>query len=65
MIESKYPATYVVFWPGQEVNACDKHTAQLQALAASMGSPVPSVRPLSEVGFIECTNCANEARRET
>ena len=63
MIESKYPATHVVFWPGQEVNACQEHKQQLETLNATMGGGPLSSRPLDEIGFIECANCANEARK--
>ena len=62
--EIKYPATHVVFWPGQEVYACDDHTAKLQGLNRVMGGAPLSVRLLADIGEAgECSNCINEGRR--
>ena len=61
--KTKYPATYVVFWPGQEVYVCARHMAQLRELAKVMGGAPLSARLLEDIGEAgECVNCMNEAR---
>jgi hypothetical protein len=60
----EYPATNLVFWPGQEVMACRSHTAQLLKLNEVMGGAPLSVRPLADLGESgECSNCVNEGGR--
>lgn len=57
----KYPATWMVFWPGQEVMACDKHADGLQRLNQVMGGAPLSMRPLAQLGETgQCSNCVNE-----
>jgi len=57
----KYPAKWMVFWPGQEVMACDKHAEGLQKVNHFMGGAPLSMRPLKLLGQAgECSNCVNE-----
>lgn len=54
----KYPAKYLVHWPGSSVYACESHARQLNALGGIMGGS-----PRSELcgpGNV-CMNCVNEA----
>jgi hypothetical protein len=61
--ELEYPAAYVVFWPGQEVYACDKHREDLYGLNLLMGGPSLSCRDLLPEDPHECSNCINEGAR--
>ena len=62
MANLKYPAKYLVFWPGQEVKACEPHLGQLQTLNSFMGGTKLSYRVLlADIGEAgECSNCVNE-----
>ena len=59
----EHPAEYVVFWPGQETYACERHRQGLQALNRAMGGAPLSDRPLAEDDPQECGNCVNEAKK--
>lgn len=56
--EIRFPATSLVHWPGKSTAACDKHTADLQALNNFMGGPLLARTALKEPA--ECANCVNE-----
>lgn len=61
--EIEFPAKYVVFWPGQEVKACEHHYQSLQNLNSVMGGVALSARLLEDIGESgECSNCVNEAK---
>jgi hypothetical protein len=47
-------ATHIVHWPGNDVLACDEHTAKLKRLAEVMGFKL-STTPCDRV--VECGNC--------
>jgi len=57
--EIEYPATHVVYWPGQEVMACEKHLEQLHHLNGAMGGDRLSSRRLLASEAAECSNCVN------
>ncbi len=57
----EYPAKYIVFWPGQEVYACENHMLQLQELDRVMGGG-GHVPFRIESGI--CLNCVNEAKKK-
>ena len=64
MSEIEFPAKYVVFWPGQEVKACEKHFRGLHGLNNAMGSATLSSRLLEDMGESgECSNCKNESNK--
>lgn len=58
--EIQYPATHVVYWPGQEVMACESHLRQLYGLNQAMGGAPLSSRRLLASEPAECSNCVNE-----
>ncbi len=59
--QTEFPAKYLVFWPGQEVKACEKHFQGLQNLNSAMGGVTLSSRLLEDIGEVgECSNCINE-----
>jgi hypothetical protein len=57
----KFPAQYVVYWPGQKTFACETHKDKLLYLASAMGMPAPDYEPLCIVA--ECKNCINESKK--
>ena len=59
--EAMVQATEIVHWPGQSVPACDAHANKLRGLAHVLGFPLASTPPTEE---IECSNCANEAKKK-
>jgi len=62
--QTEFPAKYVVFWPGQEVKACEKHFQGLQSLNTAMGGAPLASRLLEEIGESgECSNCKNESKK--
>lgn len=62
--EIRFPAKYMVFWPGQEVMACEKHAQGLQNVNRIMGGAPLSMRELETLGERgECSNCVNEAAK--
>lgn len=63
MTDLKYPATRVVFWPGQEVYTCEEHYQKLLKLNDVMGGVHLSSRDLeNDPEPRECSNCTNENR---
>jgi hypothetical protein len=56
----QYPAVHVVHWPTGPVHACEKHSRQLEALAAFLGT----FAAITESdGAHECSNCVNGSRK--
>ena len=54
----KFPAKYICHWPGQPTACCERHSAQLEALARQMCC----CAPMTEIAEpAECDNCVNEA----
>ncbi len=53
-------ATVIAHWPGQDTPACPHHLQKLVSLAAVMGFPLSWT---DIEGEIECSNCANEAKK--
>lgn len=61
--EIEFPAKYVVFWPGKEVKACEKHFRDLHGINNAMGGATLASRLLEDIGETgECSNCVNEAK---
>ena len=60
MSDSKFPAKYTVFWPGQTIHVCELHYGGIANLSTAMGMPMPDSR---EEEDHECENCVNEARK--
>jgi len=58
--ETKYPALFIVHWPGKDVAACTEHADKLRAVGATLGLMV-SMTPSLE--YLECSNCRNEANK--
>lgn len=58
--ETEYPATKTVHWPTGPVNCCEKHAADLVALADILGNYVAITD--SPEG-LECRNCVNELEK--
>lgn len=56
--EIKYPAKFICHWPGQSTACCERHGAQLEALARQMCC----CAPMTEIAEpAECDNCVSEA----
>lgn len=56
--ETKYPATLLVFWPGQDVRTCEKHYQRLVGWNAMTGGGHLASEKLK--GDYECRYCKSE-----
>lgn len=56
-----FPAQWRVHWPGQEVDACDRHKQALEKIASNMGFLVSF--SVAAPGA-QCKNCINEAMED-
>lgn len=59
-----YPAIVIVHWPGKDVPACLVHAGQLISVGQTIGCDVSATPiPTEKQGDVECTNCANQAKK--
>lgn len=59
--QSKFPAQWIVYWPGNTTSMCDKHKGAALRIASAMGLAL-DVREAPPGMDYSCKNCENEAK---
>lgn len=56
----KFPAQWIIYWPGQTTSMCDKHKEAALKIASAMGFQL-DVREIPAGMDYRCKNCEDEA----